>query len=193
MKKIALIFAAIVCWSISSAQIARIFMDKTEADGSRLIASESVNCRNGMSDRHPMLFSVSRFSLDDRVEWSLNVDFTDVTPFRIPEGGGILIRLSDNSVIELKQTLSAEETTDVVGVYNSMAKIRIYTMHGVYAITEDQLARIASGGVVKIRVERETDSFDTNYKKNKIGDAVAAGYAAVKMASAGNTDLKSGF
>ena len=88
MKKIALIFAAIVCWSISSAQIARIFMDKTEADGSRLIASESVNCRNGMSDRHPMLFSVSRFSLDDRVEWSLNVDFTDVTPFRIPEGGG---------------------------------------------------------------------------------------------------------
>lgn len=193
MRKLVLTLVAIASWAMVSAQTNGIFTDKTNADGSRFIASESVNCRNGMSDRHPMSFSVSRFSLGDRVEWSLNIDFSDVISFRIPEGGGVLIKLSDDSVIELKQTLPIEETTDIVGVYNNMAKIRTYTMHGMYAISEDQLTQIANGNVVKIRVERETDTFDTNYKKNKVGEAVAAGYAAVKTASSGSTDLRSGF
>lgn len=131
--------------------------------------------------------------MDNRVEWSLNVDFPDVKPFRIPLGGGILIKLSDNSVIELKQTLPTDETTDVVGTYNDMARIRTYTMHGSYAITEAQIVQIAEKGVVKIRVERDTDTFDVNYKKNKVGDAVAAAYEAVKIAAAGNSDLRSGF
>lgn len=194
MKKLALIFATVACyWSAAFAQTVGIFIDKTEADGSRFIASESVNCRNGMSDRHPMFFAVTRFFMDNRVEWSLNVDFPDVKPFRIPLGGGILIKLSDNSVIELKQTLPTDETTDVVGTYNDMARIRTYTMHGSYAITEAQIVQIAEKGVVKIRVERDTDTFDVNYKKNKVGDAVAAAYEAVKIAAAGNSDLRSGF
>lgn len=66
-------------------------------------------------------------------------------------------------------------------------------MHGSYAITEAQIAQIAEKGVVKIRVERDTDAFDVNYKKNKVGDAVAAAYEAVKNAAAGNSDLRSGF
>lgn len=194
MKKLALIFAAVACcWSAAFAQTVGIFIDKTESDGSRFIASESVNCRNGMSDRHPMFFAVTRFSMNDRVEWSLTVDFPDVKPFRIPVGGGILIKLSDNSVIELKQTLPTDETTDVVGTYNDMARIRTYTMHGSYAITEAQIAQIAEKGVVKIRVERESDIFDVNYKKNRVGSAVSAAYEAVKMAAAGSSDLKSGF
>lgn len=194
MKKLALIFTAIAsCWSIASAQTVGIFIDKTEADGARFIASESVNCRNGMTDRHPMFFAITRFSIDDRVEWSLNIDFTDVRPFSIPVGGRILIKLSDNSVIELKQTLPTDKTTDIVGKYNNMARIRTYTMHGSYAITEEQIMQIAEKGVIKIRVERETDTFDVNYKKNKVGDAVAFAYEAVKVAAAGSSDLRSGF
>lgn len=194
MKKLALIFATVACyWSAAFAQTVGIFIDKTETDGSRFIASESVNCRNGMSDRHPMFFAVTRFSAGDRVEWSLNIDYPDVKPFKIPEGGGILIKLSDDSVIELKQTLPTDETIDIVGTYNNMAGIRTYTMRGAYAITETQIAEIAEKGVVKIRVERETDTFDVNYKKNRVGNAVSAAYEAVKMAAAGSSDLKSGF
>lgn len=194
MKKLALILLLLcVGWSAAFAQTVGIFIDKTESDGSRFIASESVNCRNGMSDRHPMFFAVTRFSMDDRVEWHLTVDFSDVKPFRIPVGGGILIKLSDNSVIELKQTLPTDETTDVVGTYSDMARIRTYTMHGSYAITEAQIAQIAEKGVVKIRVERDSGTFDVNYKKDKVGGAVAAAYEAVKDAAAGNSDLRSGF
>ena len=181
------------CWSIAFAQTVGIFIDKTEADGARFIASESVNCRNGMTDRHPMFFAVTRFSMDDRVEWSLNIDFNDVRPFKIPTGGGFLIKLSDNSIIELKQTLPTDKTTDIVGKYNDMARIRTYTMHGSYAITEEQIVQIAEKGVIKIRVERETDTFDVNYKKNKVGDAVASAYEAIKVAAAGSSDLRSGF
>lgn len=66
-------------------------------------------------------------------------------------------------------------------------------MHGSYAITEAQIAQIAEKGVVKIRVERESDTFDVNYKKNRVGSAVSAAYEVVKMAAVGSSDLKSGF
>lgn len=89
--------------------------------------------------------------------------------------------------------MPTDETTDVVGTYNDMARIRTYTMHGSYAITEAQIAQIAEKGVVKIRVERESDTFDVNYKKNRVGSAVSAAYEAVKMAAVGSSDLKSGF
>lgn len=104
-----------------------------------------------------------------------------------------MIKLSDDSIIELRQTLPIGETTDIVGVYNDMARLRTYTMHGSYAITETQIAQIAERGVIKIRVERETDTFDVSYKKNKVGDAVSAAYEAIKDAAAGSSDLKSGF
>lgn len=194
MKKLLLLFAFIFAfYLVTSAQSVGIFMDKTEADGSRFIASESVNCRNGMSDRHPMFFAVTRFSMGDRVEWALSIDFSDIKPFKIPTGSRLLLKLSDDSVIELKQTLPTHETTDLVGKYNEMAGIRTYMMHGSYAITSDQLARIAKEGVTKIRVERDADTFDVNYKKNKVGDAVSAAYEAVQIAAKKSTDLKSGF
>lgn len=194
MKKLALIFAVVTCcWSVASAQTVGIFIDKTEADGSRFIASESVNCRNGMSDKHPMFFAVTRFSLNNRIEWSLSVDFPDIKSFKIPEGGRLLMKLSDDNIIELKQTLPTAETIDIVGTYNNMAGIRTYTMRGNYAITEAQIAQIAEKGVVKIRVERDTDTFDVNYKKNKVGSAISSAYEAIKEAAAGSSDLKSGF
>jgi len=192
MKKgVLTIFAIIFVWA-GFAQTG-IFVDKTNEDGSRFIASESVNCRSGFSDRHPMFFAVTRFSFGDRVAWALSVDFTDVVSFKIPEGARMLIKLSDDSVIELKQTLPAEQTEDIVGRYNNAAKVRIHTMHGSYEVSEGQLSEIAKKGVTKIRVERAADSFDVNYKKEKVGAAVAAAYEAVKNAAAGNSDLRSGF
>ena len=90
MKKLALIFAAVACcWSAAFAQTVGILIDKTESDGSRYIVSESVNCRNGMSDRHPMFFAVSRrTSKVGDTFWRLHIDFPDVVSFKIPEGGG---------------------------------------------------------------------------------------------------------
>ena len=89
--------------------------------------------------------------------------------------------------------MPTNKTEDIFGTYDNVTKIRTHTMHGVYAITEAQIAQIAENGVVKIRVERKTDTFDVNYKKNKVGDAVAAAYEAVKDAASGNSDLRSGF
>lgn len=193
MKKFIFLILAAAGYYSSFAQTGGVFSDKTNEDGSRLISSASVNCRNGMADRHPMLFAVSRFSMGNEIAWSLEVDFPDGVSFKIPQGACMLIKLADGSMIELKQTWPTNDTQDIVGKYQDMAKMRLYTMHGSYGVTEEQLSQIAKKGVAKIRVERQADTFDTEFKKNKVGEAVAAGYAAVLAAASQNSDVRSGF
>lgn len=192
MKKALLTLFAAILWGGGFAQTG-VFVDKTDEDGSRFIASQSVNCRSGFTDRHPMIFAVTRFSMGDDVVWSLDVDFPDMSSFKIPEGARMLIKLSDDSVVELKQARPTEQTQDIVGKYDTRTKMRIHTMRASYRATEEQLQEIAAKGVKKIRVERAVDSFDVNYKKELVGAAVKAGYAAVKAAAEKSSDIHEGF
>lgn len=140
-----------------------------------------------------MSFAVVRASQGDRVDWALLVQFSDLRSFTIPQGGLMLIKLADDSVIELRQQYPAGDTADIVGEYNAAANMRIHTMKGSYGITEEQLHAIAGSTIKKIRVECDLDTFDTNYKKDKVGAAIRGGYNAVNGAASANKNVRSDF
>lgn len=192
MKKLLLSIMMCATTLLTFGQTAELMFDKTDSDGFRVITTKAINCRNGMSDKHPMLFSISRFSKEDKVSWSIDVDFTDMTQFKIPQGATMLIKLNDDQIIELKQTRPTNDTEDLVGNYNSTANLRIYTMHGSYEVTEDQLQIISGTGIKKIRIERQLDSFDTEYKKDKVAPILKEQYQLVKNAAL-KKDNKSDF
>lgn len=177
----------------SDAQNVRIDVDKVDAKGFRFISSEFVNCRNGMTDKLPMSFAVVRASQGDKVDWSLLVQITDFRSFKIPQGGLMLIKLADDSIIELHQQFREWDTADIIGEYQTSAKMRTHTMKGSYEITEAQLRAIAGSTVKKIRVERDIDTFDVDYKTDKVGAAIRGGYNAVKGAASSTKSIYSDF
>lgn len=193
MKKLLLVLCATMVAGVSFSQNAEILIDKVDADGFRIIGTKPVNCRNGMSDRHPMMFSLLCCKQGDKSAWSIEIDFPDVKPFTINKGAIMLIKLNDAGVIELKQMKDASDVQDVVGTYNSMAGIRTYTMRASYEVSPDQLAAISKAGVAKIRVERASDTFDVEYKKDKVGPAIASAYALVTSTLGKSKDLRSDF
>jgi hypothetical protein len=193
MKKFILSLLLVYTVFSTYAQKAEIFIDKVDGDGFRTIVTEPINCRNGMSDRHPMSFSILCCAHGDKAIWSLEVGFFDTSPFRINKGAIMLIKLNDGSILELNQTKDPEDVEDVVGKYNSAAGIWTYTMHASYEITPDQLVRIGKTGVVKIRVERSADTFDIEYKKDKVGPAILNSYMLVAATLNTPKDLRSDF
>lgn len=166
MKRIILSFILICCVIPIFSQIG-LRVNKTNQDGSLLIATDERWYRTGFTDTHPMGFSVIAKCNEGMSSYLLQISINSMQSFKIPNGALLLIKTLDNEVIELKQTLEDYNTEDIIGEYIPYANTSVHTMYGLYPISESELAQIANSGIIKIRIETELQNLDSEYKSKK--------------------------
>ena len=192
MKKYILSLALALSCLTALAQ-SRVIVDRVDSDtGLRTVATSDLPVRNGMADKHPMLVGIIAQQSSGSCEYFLHVTLTEFESRAVPFKGVMLIRTASGEVLELSNTLQELDSRDFVGSVVQGTGLITYKNSASYRVTLDQL-RSMSAGVVKIRVETASGSFDTIYKKDPFGDAVTAHLAVLLPAISKKNDIKSDF
>ena len=170
MKKIALLIALSLVAFSASAQYST-----TESDGFRFVASKHQVIRTGFSDKHPFEVSVSAALDPANGQWSysLLVGVMEFVSRAIPEGGALLIKTLDGTVIELANEFDELKSRDYTGRINPGSSLVTYVNHGCYQVTLEQLEALSTG-VQKIRLQHSGEVIESVYKKDKWGAPLAA-------------------
>jgi hypothetical protein len=90
----------------------------------------------------------------------------------IPEGGVLLIKTTDDSIIELANQFDDLKSRDYEGRVVPGTVTRTFVNHGSYPITMEQLEALATG-VVKIRLQHSGEVVESIYKKDKWGNPMS--------------------
>lgn len=169
MKKITFIIALLLVAFSASAQYAT-----TEGDGFRFVATKHQVIRTGFTDRHPFEVSITAALNPDNNEWSFSllIGVMEMVSRAVPEGGVLLIKTMDGTVIELANKYDELRSRDYEGRVASSTSIKTYVNHGSYPITKEQLSALAAG-VQKIRLQHSGDVVESNYKKDKWGEPLS--------------------
>lgn len=195
MRRFILLFILICCVMPMFPQIG-LRVNKTNQDGSLLLATNEKWYRTGFTDTHPLGFSVIAKCNEEKNHYLLQVSINSMKSFKIPNGALLLIKTLNNEVIELKQTMEGYKTEDIVGEYIPYANTSVHTMYGLYSITEDELIQIADSGIIKIRIETEFQNLDSEYKNKKakaIGDDFTEMINLIKNQSLKKEKIRDGF
>lgn len=192
MKKIVLSLALMMCALISWGQSQLIYKDQDAKTGLRSFGTSDIIVRNGMTDRHPL--KVSLLAVESLQGWSysLNISVAELTSRAVPEGSILLLRAKSGDVFELANTLSETQSRDWVGQWIEGTASKTYDNKASYIITREQLEALSSG-VLKLRMQLSGGSFDTEYKKDRMGAAIKAHLAAIDSGISSGSDLRSGF
>lgn len=169
MRKFAIICALLLVAFSASAQYST-----TEADGFRFVATKHQVIRTGFTDRHPFEVSITAALNPANGEWnySLLIGVMETVSHAIPEGGALLIKTTDGSVIELANNFDELESRDYEGRAVPGTAMRTFVNHGSYPVTVEQLGALATG-VVKIRLQHSGEVVESNYKKDKWGEPMS--------------------
>lgn len=192
MKKIVLSLALMMCALISWGQSQLIYKDQDAKTGLRSFGTSDIIVRNGMTDRHPL--KVSLLAVESLQGWyySLNISVAELTSRAVPEGSILLLRAKSGEVFELTNTLSEAQSRDWVGQWIEGTASKTYDNKASYVITREQLVALSSG-VLKLRMQLSGGSFDTEYKKDRMGAAIKAHLAAIDSGISSGSDLRSDF
>lgn len=185
MKKLFLSTALCLTSLLAFAQ--EIEYDKS-ADGERSIMCKYESVRS-MKDK--TVFSVALSAEQNKeniTSYFLSLKTTSGTPITVPEGGKLLIKLKDDSVIELKTLMEYAGTVREVHNVNGFV-FHDYTIFPSFPINDTQIKQI-SGGVKKIRLETVDGNRDKEFKKDKIGTVIKEQYALIvnKLSEANTTN-----
>lgn len=192
MKKYVLSIALALSCLVTLAQ-SRIMVDRLDSDtGIRTVATSDLPVRSGMSDKHPMLVGLIAQQSQGACDYLLHVTFTEFESRAVPVNGVMLIRTASGEVLELSNILQELDSRDFVGSVVQGTGLITYKNSASYRVTLDQL-RSMSAGVVKVRVETASEPFDTIYKKDPFGDAIAAHLAVMVPAMSKKKDIKRDF
>lgn len=173
------------------AQSSHLILNEQEpVSGYRCLGTSRISVRNGFTDRHPIAVSVLAVESASGWSYSLEIAVSELSPGAIPEKGILLIRTNSGEVIELNNILPEGRSTDWVGEWIEGTANKIYYNKGSYPISRQQLDEI-SKGVAKIRMQISGGHFDTEYKKDKMGAAVAEHISVLDGAN--TTDIREGF
>lgn len=192
MKKIVLFLALMMCALISWGQSQLIYKDQDAKTGLRSFGTSDIIVRNGMTDRHPL--KVSLLAVESLQGWSysLNISVAELTSRAVPEGSILLLRAKSGGVFELANTLSETQSRDWVGQWIEGTASKTYDNKASYIITREQLEALSSG-VLKLRMQLSGGSFDTEYKKDRMGAAIRDHLAAIDSGISSGSDLRSDF
>lgn len=189
MKKFLLVIALAALAFGAKAQ--KIELDKVESDGSRFIFCSLESIRS-MSDKVVFLVSLNAAQTKDGITlFDIMLEANASKPISVPKSGKLLIKLTDDSVIELQTKI---EYTDKIGsVKNASGYVYTnYTIAPSFELTTAQIERICKG-VKKIRLETSLEPIDKEFKKDKIGAIVSAEYELLKKALADKKGFSDGF
>jgi hypothetical protein len=177
LQKYMLLIALLVNSITGMAQV--ISYDKTR-DGIRLVATEETVCRS-MTDR--LVLAVSLVACVDEEKndttYSLITHITGSTPLEVSKNAPMLIKLMDDTVIELKAELGDKEMVRDIIVVNNFVT-HSYDINPYFAVTPEQLKAIIKTGVKKIRIDVSPEMYDKEFKKDKVGSVLRMKWAALK-------------
>lgn len=195
MKKslLLVLLGAILTIGAAAQPITRVVVNNQDPKtGLHTLLTSSTIVRTGFTDRHPLRVSVMASERRAGWEYTIYVELADLVSRAIPEGAALLLRTKSGEVFELVNILTEYESKDIVGVWIEGTASKTYYNKAAYTVTEEQLETI-SEGVVKIRFQTSSGSFDTEYKKDKLGAAIAEQLHVLREAIAQSSDIRSGF
>lgn len=184
MKKlIALIFCFCSFFVISAQQI-----DKQEEDGSRWIISSGENLYSTFSTGAGFDLRVNVFPNGDKL-WSFCVT-TNEGKGTIDSGRVILIKFDDGSVMELKNCnpIGPADYEYQVTKYGTN-----YYLNPHYPVTEEQLQKLLTGKVTKVRIEHDAGHFDRDINSKKFNKRINNLYKQVIGRLSVSNDVHDGF
>lgn len=181
MKKPLILFILLLSMLATSitgmAQV--ISYDKTR-DGIRLVATEETICRS-MTDR--LVLAVSLIAYVDEesndTTFSIGTHITGSTPLEVSKNAPMLIKLMDDTVIELKAVIGDKETVRDIIVVNNFVT-HSYDINPSFEVTPEQIKAIIKTGVKKIRIDVSPEMYDKEFKKDKVGSVLRMKWAALK-------------
>ncbi len=154
----------------STSMFSQIASDRFDKDGSRVILSKekavSFTFKLAVSFRLMDIVSVNDA---DSYYIILNVIGNKKRETEYTKGRKLLIKLSDDSIIELSVYKTLEDE-DYVGC---SARVT-------YSISEADIERMINNNVVKLRIENDFDYKDVDVKKNLFTKGLKKLYGAVK-------------
>mgnify|MGYP000351595801 CR=1 FL=1 len=180
MKKI-----VILLFALSSAL--NIFAQKIESDkfddkGYRYIYCSLESIRS-MMDKYVFFVSLNAIQSGSDTEdiiYDIFLRTNANAPLTVPKGGRLLIKLQNDSIIELKTDIEFSDKIGKVQHSNSLVYTN-YSITPIFTVTTDQIEKI-SMGVKKIRLETTLEPIDKEFRKDKMGKILSAEYDLIKSA-----------
>lgn len=121
-------------------------------DGSRLITTSN-KYTGGFTDKIPISYYLLVNRLEGREDmWDIGLEVQTMFPVVIPPKATFLLKTRKGEVITLNTTI---EYSDKIGKYNSSIKMSIYRAYPLFSISREQIDKLISDGVQKIRLEIE--------------------------------------
>lgn len=187
MKKL-LLFVFISLSSIFSFS-QTIEIDKVTENGMRLLIGSKEPIRS-LTDKYYIFVSLNASQYHDEVTYSLSLRVNANIPISVPRGSRLLIKLKNDSVMQLK---TITEESDKIGKVVTGAIIhRNYSVFPNFDVTPEQIEAI-SNGVKKIRLETSLDPIDKEFKKDKMGRIIKKEYALIQEALQKDKSFSDGF
>ena len=173
-------------------------IDTSEGDV-RIVGTVPTLTRASFKDRFVLSTALTCTFTGEEKQWAIRFSVSSMSPITVNEGASLLVRLTDGSVIELKQSNPRELVEDRVGKLagTSGYKVIQYTAQPAYNVTIQELNRMMVKGIIKIRMELPADVIDWEFnpKKPKVSIALEDAKAAISnhLAEKPTGDIHQGF
>ena len=191
MKKLILLILAVSLFNNSFSQ--KIVVDKVNEHGERFVfcSEKFVTTLKDMTKISVSLHAAQKS--DDAPLYSILIRIlkVDGSPFSMPKGSRFLIKLTDDSVIELKSREECPGELKIDRTVNGWVK-EIYEATPSFDITKEQLLKVFSG-VKKVRFETSLDNIDKEFDKDKIGVLLKKEFDLINEALSKEKDFSSDF
>lgn len=185
MKKYLLV---VFCLLLSVSVFSQIRVDKVEEDGSRFIITDNSNIYTAWSSAAAMNLSYTLTASGDE-NYQITLCLNE-GKMQFDEGRKLLIKFKDNSIMEL---INCDHIGPADYKYSVNKYSTSYFTFPKYNVTVDEIQKIASGEVVKIRIENNIEYFDREIKKNKFSKAVKNAFDAINTRKTVKNDVYEGF
>ena len=163
------------CLFISINIFSQIEIDKAELDGTRFIVSKRKSVYSlGRKGADVGLAYIRTSSGNECYQIDL---YLDEGKIEIDRGRILLIKLKDDTVIELK---NCSHIGPGDYKYEEIMFAPHYYTNPMYIVSLEDLKKIINGEVVKIRIENDIEFFDRNIQWNKFSKALKKAFDAIE-------------
>ena len=163
-------------------------LDKQEEDGSRIIISSAANLYTKFTTAAG--FNLSTTIMPSGTQfWWLDITLNEGKG-QIEKGRLLLIKFDDDSVMELNNDkhIGAADYTYQVTKYGTN-----YYLHPCYPLTVEQLNKLRTANVVKVRIEHDTGHFDREINTKKFNKGINRMYDEIQMRMSVSNNVRDGF
>lgn len=164
MKRILVLVMFTISITLSTMAAIKIQSDDVSSDGIRTIIASFFNIYTETFSGGSLCLQAIEFNTDNERThfYSLNFMLNDGV-FEIMKGSKLLIKLENGEIIELSAMI------DVLKDYNM---IRTGLVSPTYLISKEDIQKISTNPVVKIRIETAIGMIDHDIKKNKFSKGI---------------------